>query len=95
MLRQPFALSLALPLASLRRCSVIAHGSSRRQPLTALPGGDHAELAPVLCELDWPHSELLGITLIRTTTLAQGGTRCDFRFVDPAVDRGANGERHE
>lgn len=39
------------------------------------------ELAPVLCELDWPHTELLGIKLLRTTTLAQGGERCDFRFL--------------
>ncbi len=43
------------------------------------------ELAPVLCELDWPHTELLGIELIRTTTLAQGGERCDFRFRRPGA----------
>jgi len=43
------------------------------------------ELAPVLCELDWPHTELLGIELIRTTTLAQGGDRCDFRFRRPGA----------
>lgn len=43
------------------------------------------ELAPVLCELDWPHAELLGIELIRTTTLAQGGERCDFRFRRPGA----------
>jgi len=38
------------------------------------------ELAPVLCELDWPNAELIGVRLDRTTTLAQGGERCDFRF---------------
>ncbi len=43
------------------------------------------DLAPVLCELDWPHTELLGIELIRTTTLAQGGERCDFRFRRPGT----------
>lgn len=43
------------------------------------------ELAPVLCELDWPHTELLGIGLVRTTTLAQGGERCDFRFRRPGA----------
>jgi len=38
------------------------------------------ELGPVLCELDWPHAELIGVELMRTTTLAQGAARCDFRF---------------
>lgn len=38
------------------------------------------ELAPVLCELDWPNAELIGVVLERTTTLAGGGERCDFRF---------------
>ena len=38
------------------------------------------ELGPVLCELDWPHAELIGVDLVRTTTLAQGAARCDFRF---------------
>jgi len=43
------------------------------------------ELAPVLCELDWPHTELVGIELIRTTTLAEGGEYCDFRFRRPGA----------
>ena len=43
------------------------------------------ELAPVLCELDWPLTELIGIELIRTTTLAEGGERCDFRFRRPGA----------
>jgi hypothetical protein len=43
------------------------------------------ELATVLCELDWPHTELIGIELMRTTTLAQGGERCDFRFRRPGA----------
>jgi len=43
------------------------------------------ELAPVLCELDWPHTELIGIELMRTTTLAEGGERCDFRFRRPGA----------
>jgi hypothetical protein len=36
------------------------------------------ELAPVLCALDWPHTELVGIELMRTTTLAQGGATLRF-----------------
>jgi len=43
------------------------------------------ELAPVLCELDWPLTEVIGIELVRTTTLAQGGERCDFRFRRPGA----------
>lgn len=43
------------------------------------------ELAPVLCELDWPLTELIGIELMRTTTLAEGGERCDFRFRRPGA----------
>jgi len=43
------------------------------------------ELAPVLCELDWPHMELIGVELMRTTTLAEGGERCDFRFRRPGA----------
>jgi hypothetical protein len=39
-----------------------------------------AELAPYLCLGDFPQSQLLNTGLVRTTTLAQGGARCDFRF---------------
>jgi hypothetical protein len=38
------------------------------------------ELAPYLCALDQFSSELLGWGLTRTTTLAEGGVVCDFRF---------------
>jgi hypothetical protein len=39
-----------------------------------------AELAPYLCAIDHPASELLGWGLRRTTTLSGGDQRCDFRF---------------
>ena len=38
------------------------------------------ELAPYLCLGDFPISQALGTGLVRTTTLARGGSRCDFRF---------------
>jgi hypothetical protein len=41
---------------------------------------DAAELAPYACAVDRPASEMLGWGLRRTTTLAEGGPRCDFRF---------------
>ncbi len=39
-----------------------------------------AELAPYVCAVDKVASEMLGWGLRRTTTLAEGGERCDFRF---------------
>jgi hypothetical protein len=39
-----------------------------------------AELAPYICPADILYSEALGWGLQRTTTLAEGGARCDFRF---------------
>ena len=39
-----------------------------------------AELVPYLCAIDKIASELLGWGLRRTMTLAEGGTKCDFRF---------------
>jgi hypothetical protein len=39
-----------------------------------------AELAPYLCAADILYSEALGWGLQRTTTLAEGADRCDFRF---------------
>jgi hypothetical protein len=39
-----------------------------------------AELAPYLCTADYIYSEMFGWGLARTTTLAEGGDRCDFRF---------------
>jgi hypothetical protein len=41
---------------------------------------DAEELIPYLCATDFPVSELLGTGLIRTTTLADGSERCNFRF---------------
>ncbi len=38
------------------------------------------EIAPYLCALDQFSSELLGWGLTRTSTLAEGGAVCDFRF---------------
>jgi hypothetical protein len=41
----------------------------------------HAEeLAPYMCLGDFPLSQALDTGLARTTTLARGGPRCDFRF---------------
>lgn len=39
-----------------------------------------SELAPYLCAADELYSEMLGWGLVRTTTLAEGYERCDFRF---------------
>jgi hypothetical protein len=38
------------------------------------------ELTPYLCLHDYPMSQAAGSGLVRTTTLARGGARCDFRF---------------
>jgi len=38
------------------------------------------ELTLYRCQLDYPMSRVFGMGLVRTTTLAQGGTRCDFRY---------------
>ena len=38
------------------------------------------ELAPYLCLGDFPISDAFGTGLIRNTTIAEGGDRCDFRF---------------
>jgi hypothetical protein len=39
-----------------------------------------AEFTPFYCFLDFPQCELDGLGLSRTTTLAEGGKRCDHRF---------------
>jgi hypothetical protein len=39
-----------------------------------------AELTPYLCLADFPVSQALNTGLVRTTTLARGGDRCDFRY---------------
>jgi hypothetical protein len=38
------------------------------------------ELAPYVCALDELYSDTFGWGLVRSTTLAEGGARCDFRF---------------
>lgn len=38
------------------------------------------ELTPYLCLLDFPFSRGMNTGLVRTTTLAHGGERCDFRY---------------
>lgn len=38
------------------------------------------ELAPYVCALDQLYSDTFEWGLVRTSTLAEGGTRCDFRF---------------
>lgn len=39
------------------------------------------ELAKYLCRLDYMLVEIMGIGLKRTSTLAEGGDKCDFRFI--------------
>ena len=41
------------------------------------------ELAPLLCTYDFVLSDYLNWGLRRTQTLAEGGTKCDFRFKKP------------
>ena len=48
--------------------------------LTFLQEQGAAGLAPYLCACDYLYSEMLGWGLTRTTTLAEGGDWCDFRF---------------
>lgn len=38
------------------------------------------ELAKYLCRLDYMFAEVMGLQLDRSTTLAEGGDKCDFRF---------------
>jgi L-2-amino-thiazoline-4-carboxylic acid hydrolase len=38
------------------------------------------ELAPYMCRLDYPYAEAMGIRLMRTSTIAEGGKKCDFRY---------------
>lgn len=41
---------------------------------------DYLPYVPILCEVDKITSELAGLTLIRTGTIAAGAAKCDFRF---------------
>ena len=45
-----------------------------------LKAQDAFELAPYVCAVDQVVGEMLGWGLSRTTTLGEGGERCDFRF---------------
>ncbi len=41
---------------------------------------NYQKYTPILCEVDHITSNLAGLTLIRTGTIANGATTCDFRF---------------
>ena len=38
------------------------------------------EFAPYMCRLDYPVAEAMGTRLIRTSTIAEHGMKCDFRY---------------
>jgi hypothetical protein len=38
------------------------------------------ELAPYPCRIDFANSKALGLGLVRTMTIAEGGDKCDFRY---------------
>lgn len=38
------------------------------------------EIAKYLCRLDYVMADMLGVKLVRTTTVAEGGEVCDFRY---------------
>lgn len=38
------------------------------------------ELVKYLCKLDYMFADMMGLHLERTTTIAEGGEKCDFRF---------------
>lgn len=40
----------------------------------------YSEYSKILCEIDYITSAIAGLNLHRTTTIANGGTICDFRF---------------
>jgi hypothetical protein len=40
----------------------------------------YQRFASILCEVDYITSSLAGLTLIRTSTIAYGAKKCDFRF---------------
>jgi len=41
---------------------------------------DADELTPYLCRVDFAVSRAFGMGLVRTTTIAEGGEKCDFRY---------------
>ncbi len=38
------------------------------------------EFAPYICRTDFPLGQALGLGIVRTTTIAEGGKVCDFRY---------------
>ena len=40
----------------------------------------YERFSPVLCEVDYLTSDLAGLKLVRTGTIANGAAMCDFRF---------------
>jgi hypothetical protein len=38
------------------------------------------EFSMYMCRLDYPYAEAMGTKLIRTSTIAEQGTKCDFRY---------------
>ena len=38
------------------------------------------EFAQYMCRLDFPFAEAMGFKLIRSSTIAEGGIKCDFRY---------------
>lgn len=38
------------------------------------------KLAKYLCRLDFIMADMMGVKLVRTKTIADGGDRCDFRY---------------
>jgi hypothetical protein len=41
---------------------------------------NYQKFVPILCEVDHITSDMAGLTLIRTGTIANGAAKCDFRF---------------
>ena len=38
------------------------------------------EFSQYMCRLDYPFTTAMGVRLIRTSTIAEGGEKCDFRY---------------
>ena len=41
---------------------------------------NYGKYAPILCEVDKLTSDLAGLELIRSSTIALGASKCDFRY---------------
>ncbi len=67
--------------ARVQPALTVRHGVAQAAALLRAARAEGAlELAPYVCSVDKVASEMLGWGLVRTTTLAEGGDRCDFRF---------------